>query len=58
MKLNNVDIAVFEGIRKTISRFRRKPFHYFTEADIHSSLLHDITQADPLYDDLQAGLTR
>ena len=34
--------CVFDGIRKTISRFRRKPFHYFTEADIHASLLNDM----------------
>lgn len=45
MKINNIEDAVYEGIRKTISRFRRKPFHYFTEADIHSSLLNDITRA-------------
>jgi len=43
----DMDSAVFEGIRKTISRFRRKPFHYFTEADIHSSLLRDIIDAAP-----------
>ena len=44
--MNKIENAVFEGIRKTISRFRRKPFHYFTEADIHSSLLNDIIEAD------------
>ena len=37
-----IDKQVFDGIRKTINRFREKPFHYFTEADIHSSLLNDI----------------
>jgi len=39
---NNIDTRVFEGIRKTINRFREKPFYYFTEADIHSSLLNDM----------------
>ena len=37
-----IEDHVFEGIRKTINRFREKPFHYFTEADIHSSLLNDM----------------
>jgi len=37
-----IDNAVFEGIRKTINRFRERPFYYFTEADIHSSLAKDI----------------
>lgn len=47
MKNNETESAVFDGIRKTINRFREKPFHYFTEADIHSSLLNDITRAAP-----------
>ncbi|MBK6964906.1 MAG: hypothetical protein IPH20_13460 [Bacteroidales bacterium] len=34
--------AVFNGIRKTINRFREQPFLYFTEADIHASLSKDI----------------
>jgi hypothetical protein len=38
----NIDDAVFDGIRKTINRFREKPFHYFTEADIHTTLATDI----------------
>lgn len=38
----DIDLKVFDGIRKTINRFREKPFHYFTEADIHSSLLNDM----------------
>lgn len=37
-----MDFRIFEGIRKTINRFREKPFFYFTEADIHSSLLNDM----------------
>jgi len=37
-----VEDLVFDGIRKTINRFREKPFFYFTEADIHSSLLNDM----------------
>ena len=40
--MKTIDEQVFDGIRKTINRFREKPFHYFTEADIHSSLLNDI----------------
>lgn len=40
--LSELELKVFEGIRKTINRFREKPFHYFTEADIHSSLSNDI----------------
>jgi len=40
--VKTIDEQVFDGIRKTINRFREKPFHYFTEADIHSSLLNDI----------------
>jgi hypothetical protein len=34
--------AVFNGIRKTINRFREQPFLYFTESDIHASLSRDI----------------
>ena len=42
-----IDKQVFDGIIKTINRFREKPFHYFTEADIHSSLLNDIMTGAP-----------
>jgi len=42
-----IDKQVFDGIIKTINRFRKKPFHYFTEADIHSSLLNDIMTGAP-----------
>jgi hypothetical protein len=42
--MNPIDEKVFDGIRKTINRFREKPFHYFTEADIHSSLLNDMLE--------------
>lgn len=42
MKSRIIEDVVNEGIRKTINRFREKPFHYFTEADIHSSLLNDM----------------
>lgn len=38
-----IDKAVANGIRKTINRFRERPFFYFTEADIHASLVKDIT---------------
>ena len=37
-----IDEAVFEGIRKTINRFRERPYEFFTEADLHSSLVKDI----------------
>lgn len=37
-----IDRAVFNGIRKTINRFRENPFLYFTESDIHASLSKDI----------------
>jgi hypothetical protein len=40
--MNPLDEKVFDGVRKTINRFREKPFHYFTEADLHSSLLNDM----------------
>ena len=42
--MNNQEIqdAVFNGIRKTINRFREQPFYYFTESDIHASLSNDI----------------
>ena len=40
--INKINKAVFDGIRKTINRFRENPFLYFTEADIHSSLSKDI----------------
>ncbi len=40
--MTDINDHVFNGIRKTINRFREKPFYYFTEADIHSSLLNDI----------------
>jgi hypothetical protein len=41
-KGKTIDDAVFEGIRKTINRFREQPFLYFTESDIHASLSKDI----------------
>ena len=37
-----IDYQVFNGIRKTINRFREQPFLYFTESDIHASLSKDI----------------
>jgi hypothetical protein len=39
-----INDAVFNGIRKTINRFREKPFIYFTESDIHASLSKDIME--------------
>ncbi len=34
--------ALIDGIRKTINRFRERPLNFFTESDIHSSLMKDI----------------
>lgn len=34
--------ALIDGIRKTIFRFRTRPLNYFTESDIHSSLMKDV----------------
>lgn len=39
-----IENAVFNGIKRTINRFRENPFYYFTEADIHSSLHSDIVR--------------
>jgi len=41
-----INDAVFNGIRKTIIRFREKPFIYFTESDIHASLSKDIMEGN------------
>ena len=41
-----IDQAVFNGIRKTINRFREQPFLYFTESDIHASLSKDIMEGN------------
>ena len=41
-QLEQIEKRVFEGIRKTINRFQENPFHFFTEADIHTSLANDI----------------
>lgn len=37
-----IEDALINGIRKTIIRFRKRPLNYFTESDIHSSLMKDI----------------
>jgi len=42
MRIKAINNAVFDGIRKTINRFREQPFLYFTESDIHASLSKDI----------------
>ena len=41
-EFKTIEEQVFNGIRKTINRFRENLFHYFTEADIHASLINDI----------------
>jgi hypothetical protein len=41
-----IENAVFNGIRKTINRFREQPFLYFTESDIHASLSKDIMEGN------------
>lgn len=38
MKQKTNEEIVAEGIRTTITRFREKPFFYFSESDIHASL--------------------
>ncbi|GEM_PF-832526 len=38
------DAAIYDGIRKTINRFRERPLFYFTESDLHSSLQSDLLQ--------------
>ncbi len=42
--MTDVEMLVYDGIRKTINRFREKPFFYFTESDIHASLHKDIME--------------
>lgn len=42
IRMQTINDAVFDGIRKTINRFREQPFLYFTESDIHASLSKDI----------------
>jgi hypothetical protein len=44
MRIKAINNAVFDGIRKTINRFREQPFLYFTESDIHASLSKDIME--------------
>ena len=44
-RIERIEKQVFNGIRKTINKFREKPFNFFTEADIHSSLINDIKTA-------------
>jgi hypothetical protein len=41
-----IEGAVYNGIRKTINRFREQPFRYFTESDIHASLSNDIMEGN------------
>jgi len=35
-KIDNINDAVWRAINKTINKFRRQPFYFFTESDIHS----------------------
>ena len=39
---DQIENALIDGIRRTINRFRERPLNYFTESDIHSSLMKDI----------------
>lgn len=48
-KNNTIEDALVNGIRKTINRFRERPFNYFTESDIHSSLIKDIMSGNSKY---------
>ena len=50
-----IEKAVFNGIRKTINRFREQPFLYFTESDLHASLSNDIMDGNS--DSLVMGKT-
>lgn len=42
VSIQEIEAQVYEGIRKTISRFRRRPYEFFTEAELHTSLRQDI----------------
>ena len=42
----SIEEALVDGIRKTINRFRERPLNYFTESDIHSSLMKDIMEGN------------
>jgi len=55
----NIQDALIHGIRKTINRFRERPLNYFTESDIHSSLMKDIMEGNShifLYRDLKSNM--
>lgn len=43
LRNKKIDDAVFNGIRKTINKFREQPFMFFTEEDIWASLSKDMT---------------
>ncbi|MDP6528274.1 MAG: hypothetical protein QGI43_01070 [Gemmatimonadota bacterium] len=42
MAITDIENQVHEGIRKTIRRFRLRPYEFFTEAELHTSLRQDI----------------
>jgi len=46
IRTKTIELVVFDGIRKTINRFREQPFLYFTESDIHASLSKDIMEGN------------
>ena len=43
---DQIEDAFVNGVRKTINRFRERPLNYFTESDIHSSLMKDIMEGN------------
>lgn len=46
---NELQSALINAIRKTTNRFRERPLNYFTESDIHSSLMKDIIEGNSKY---------
>ncbi len=59
IKPKTVEDALIRGIKKTINRFRERPMNYFTESDIHSSLIRDIMEGNSeilLYRDRKSNM--
>lgn len=44
--IEKTECIVNKSICRTINRFREKPFYYFTESDIHSSLQRDLIEGN------------
>ena len=41
-EIDRIEEQVYEGIRKTVRRFRLRPYEFFTEAELHTSLRQDM----------------